>query len=83
MRQLSNSNQYEIVDRKQFILIQTPQIFQSQQLYSSFQTGFDNSFTDDASVVEKNFPLHFIEGEERNIKITYEDDVIIASNFLI
>jgi 2-C-methyl-D-erythritol 4-phosphate cytidylyltransferase len=72
--------------REQYLTVQTPQVFQSEILLESYNTAFDQSFTDDASVVEKaGYKIFLTEGNEQNIKITTPKDMIIAqaliSNF--
>jgi 2-C-methyl-D-erythritol 4-phosphate cytidylyltransferase len=63
--------------------VQTPQTFVSNQLITAYQQTYSNTFTDDASVVEKaGFKINLIDGERNNFKITYEEDLKLAS-FLI
>lgn len=67
------------VDRSQFRLIQTPQVFQSNILLIAYQQPYTAEFTDDASVVEKmGNQIHLVEGNIENIKITTPTDLIIA-----
>lgn len=71
------------VDRSLYRSVQTPQGFEAKTLLSAYQTGYQPTFTDDASVVEQNgTPITLVEGESRNIKITVPDDLIIAEAFL-
>ena len=59
---------------------QTPQIFYSETLKEAYSQGYDTSFTDDASVLQKKGkPLSFTLGERLNIKITTPEDLVIAS----
>ena len=58
---------------------QTPQIFLSEQLKTAYTLGYDESFTDDASVAKaKNIPLTYVAGERYNIKITTPEDLEVA-----
>lgn len=58
---------------------QTPQIFLSEQLKAAYTLGYDESFTDDASVARaKNIPLTYVAGERYNIKITTPEDLEVA-----
>ncbi|MGM9792023.1 MAG: 2-C-methyl-D-erythritol 4-phosphate cytidylyltransferase [Candidatus Cryptobacteroides sp.] len=58
---------------------QTPQIFLSGQLKEAYTLGYDESFTDDASVARaKNIPLTYVPGERYNIKITTPEDLEVA-----
>jgi 2-C-methyl-D-erythritol 4-phosphate cytidylyltransferase len=59
--------------------VQTPQIFRSEILKDAYRQAYDTAFTDDASVVEKNGKnLSFTMGERFNIKITTQDDLVLA-----
>jgi len=70
---------HKITDRSKYISIQTPQVFQSEVLLDSYQTPYDDKFTDDSSVVEaKGYPLHFCSGEKFNLKITTPEDLSAA-----
>ncbi len=71
------------IDRSNYRLIQTPQIFESKQLTKAYQQNFNKKFTDDASVVEAaGIPIHLIEGERINLKITYPEDFVIAESLV-
>src|SRR5690606_20567373 len=70
----------EAINRESVLIIQTPQIFRANYLYQAYKQNFDENFTDDASVIEKSgYPLQIIEGDIRNIKITYPTDIDIAA----
>lgn len=71
------------VDRTLYLSVQTPQTFQSDQLFKAFKQDFDKDFTDDATVVEKaGFPIFFVDGNRENIKITTPTDLLIADAFM-
>ena len=73
----------ETVDRDLVWLVQTPQTFRGDILEHAFRQKESLSFTDDASVVEKlGYPIHLIQGDHKNIKITYPEDIQIAQLFL-
>ena len=69
-----------ICDRSKLRVVQTPQFFEASLLRAAYDTQFDASFTDDASVVEQTTAhrVTLCEGERRNIKITTPDDMVIA-----
>ncbi|MDR0547200.1 MAG: 2-C-methyl-D-erythritol 4-phosphate cytidylyltransferase [Dysgonamonadaceae bacterium] len=73
-----------MVDRSQFRLVQTPQVFCSGILKKAYQLPYSESFTDDVSVVEAAGVCRpkMIEGEKSNIKITTPVDLIIATALL-
>ena len=71
------------VDRSEYLVIQTPQTFQGETIIPAYNLPFQDSFTDDASVVEHaGFPVHLIEGEYNNIKITTSEDLLLAEALL-
>jgi 2-C-methyl-D-erythritol 4-phosphate cytidylyltransferase len=68
------------IERSDFRIIQTPQVFRSEILIKAYQAPFQESFTDDASVVEAlGERIHLIEGNKENIKITTPEDLIMAT----
>ncbi len=67
------------VNRENFRLVQTPQTFRSEIIIKAYEQDFDESFTDDASVVEKMGQTIYLEkGNRENIKITRQLDLSIA-----
>lgn len=73
----------EIINRDALAMIQTPQVFTTAQLRTGYQHSYIEEFTDDASVVEAaGFPIHLIAGDRNNIKITYTEDLELASFLL-
>lgn len=75
--------QSETVDRSNFFAVQTPQVFRWQILKDAYAQDWDASFTDDASVVEKSgCRVTMVPGERDNIKITYQEDLMVAETFL-
>ena len=66
-------------DRSVLFGAQTPQVFRSEVLKDAYRQAYDTSFTDDASVVEKNGKsLSYVIGERLNIKITTQEDLLLA-----
>lgn len=83
VRQLQDDGSSEIINRDKLVLIQTPQTFDLGQLRVAYQQTFSSKFTDDASVVESaGFPINLIEGNRNNIKVTYPEDLELASFLL-
>ncbi len=63
--------------------VQTPQCFKSELLLEAYEQDFDESFTDDASVVEKlGHSIELVQGNIENIKITSPIDLIVAEDLL-
>ena len=71
------------VDRSRFRLIQTPQTFQVQLIKKAYEMKEDISLTDDASVAERaGHVISLFEGSYENIKITTQEDLVIAAALL-
>lgn len=69
--------------RDEIYLVQTPQTFKTNLLKKAYLQDFNNGFTDDASVAEKDGALiHICEGSYQNIKITYPEDIAIGELLL-
>lgn len=68
------------------IRVQTPQGFRARPLLEAYESAAREDFvgTDTASCMEKysDLPVHWIAGEDTNIKITYPDDVVLAEQLL-
>ncbi|MBI2258956.1 MAG: 2-C-methyl-D-erythritol 4-phosphate cytidylyltransferase [Flavobacteriia bacterium] len=78
LRKNTNSNS-KAEDRKHFVLVQTPQVFEKNILLKAYNQKYSSKITDDASLVEKSgVSLKLIDGEEKNIKITTPYDYELA-----
>ncbi|WP_282635637.1 2-C-methyl-D-erythritol 4-phosphate cytidylyltransferase [Sphingobacterium thalpophilum] len=80
---IGNPRTSNALDRNQVWLVQTPQVFQAELLINAYCQPEDPLFTDDASVVEKmGNSVAIVEGDPKNIKITYPQDLQIAQFYL-
>lgn len=71
------------VDRSEFKLIQTPQVFDVKRLKDLMDCEYQDSFTDEATLwEEKGGELFYYQGEHQNLKITYPADLIYAEAVL-
>lgn len=71
------------VNRSKFFNVQTPQTFIVSVIKNAYKQKFNESFTDDASVLEKaGQKIHTVEGNHENIKITRPLDLSIAEALL-
>jgi len=83
VRQVDNEGNSKNIDRASLRMVQTPQTFDVELLKSAYNTSFQNSFTDDASVVEaQGYSITIIDGDYQNIKITTPEDLIVAEALL-
>lgn len=79
VRHLTDSGS-ETVDRNDYKLVQTPQVFDVDLLRQAYEQEFTPAFTDDASVVEAmGVPVYLTEGNRENIKITTPFDLMIGA----
>ncbi|PTQ95032.1 2-C-methyl-D-erythritol 4-phosphate cytidylyltransferase [Mucilaginibacter yixingensis] len=82
IRRLRNGRSENLL-RDEIWLVQTPQTFQSSLLKKAYEQPFHQGFTDDASVVEQSgVDILLIEGDHRNMKITFPEDIAIAELLL-
>lgn len=80
---IENINGNMPVDRNNIRIIQTPQTFSSEIIKTAFEQEFSETFTDEASVVEKlGIKIHLVDGEDTNIKITRPIDLLLAEKIL-
>ena len=67
------------VNRSNLYKVQTPQCFFASTIKDAYKQNFSLFFTDDVSVLESNGgKIITIIGEEKNLKITTEEDLRIA-----
>ncbi|HPC26397.1 MAG TPA: 2-C-methyl-D-erythritol 4-phosphate cytidylyltransferase, partial [Paludibacteraceae bacterium] len=73
----------EAEERRNYRLIQTPQVFKFSLLQKAYQQQYSPFFTDDASVVEAmGVNIHLVEGNCENIKLTTSFDLELAEFLL-
>ena len=71
------------MNRDQVKKVQTPQVFQSNEIKLAYEQEFKATFTDDASVFEAmGHKVFLTEGNRENIKITQPEDMEIAELLL-
>jgi 2-C-methyl-D-erythritol 4-phosphate cytidylyltransferase len=80
---LLDNDSSKAMDRSHFRLIQTPQTFQVSLIKNAYTVKEDAALTDDASVAERaGHSIFLFEGSYRNLKITTEEDLVIAEALL-
>jgi 2-C-methyl-D-erythritol 4-phosphate cytidylyltransferase len=78
-----NGDENSVANRNNIRIIQTPQTFKSDILLPAFNQGYEDKFTDEATVVEAFGTKVFLcEGDYNNIKITRPIDLLVAENIL-
>jgi 2-C-methyl-D-erythritol 4-phosphate cytidylyltransferase/2-C-methyl-D-erythritol 2,4-cyclodiphosphate synthase len=72
------------IPRDTVFLAQTPQAFRRDVLARALEEGQSIDATDEAMLVERlGLPVHVVEGDVRNIKITTSEDLAAASTFAL
>ncbi|MHA4895516.1 2-C-methyl-D-erythritol 4-phosphate cytidylyltransferase [Pedobacter sp. PWIIR3] len=83
VRRIIDESVTQALDRSELILIQTPQTFDLRIIREAYNSTYVDSYTDDASVVESiGIKINVIPGDRENIKITYPEDIDIATIFM-
>lgn len=71
------------VDRSEYWIVQTPQVFKKELLIEAYKLPFTKEVTDDASLVERlGKSVHLSDGNEENIKLTTPFDMKVAEFIL-
>lgn len=74
----------EPLDRNKVRLIQTPQCFHASLIKSAYKCSYDESFTDDACVLETlGKRIYLVDGEKENMKVTSGSDLVVAESLLL
>jgi len=77
------NNVNKAMNREDFRLVQTPQIFRFNEILEAYKVNKFKHFSDDASLMESmGHTIHLINGEEGNIKITFPIDLYLAEILL-
>lgn len=83
VRQIREDGTSVTVPRDAYKLVQTPQAFRVSLIKEAYRQPYIPAFTDDASVVEAlGKPVHLVEGNRENIKITTPADMRFADGLL-
>ncbi|MFY7899598.1 MAG: 2-C-methyl-D-erythritol 4-phosphate cytidylyltransferase [Chitinophagaceae bacterium] len=83
IRIMTSDETSEVADRNKVRIVQTPQTFVSNLLLPVFEQPYNESFTDEASVVEyAGKAVYLVEGCYSNIKITRPIDLILAEKIM-
>ena len=79
LRHISQDGSGENVQRSEYRLVQTPQVFDISLVKRAYQQEENDGFTDDASVVESlGQKVEMVEGNRENIKLTTPFDLKVA-----
>lgn len=79
VRHLEDGGGSTTVNRDEYKLVQTPQVFSLSLLKQAYAQPYVPAFTDDASVVEAlGHEVTLVQGNRENIKITTPFDLVVA-----
>jgi 2-C-methyl-D-erythritol 4-phosphate cytidylyltransferase len=83
VRQILGAGESTALLRSALRAVQTPQCFDAALLRSALELPYDASLTDEATLVERTGEkVHLVDGEERNIKVTSAQDLVLAEQLL-
>lgn len=85
VKRVSGGRVSETVDRTDLWRVQTPQAFRADWLREAYESARQAGVTatDDAMLVERlGHPVYIVEGEEKNMKITTPEDLLMAEALL-
>ncbi|AGR40717.1 IspD/TarI family cytidylyltransferase [Spiroplasma taiwanense] len=74
LKKISN-NKIKTVDREQYFISQTPQGFYTKLIIDCYKNFNRDWFDDSQAIEENNGKLILIEGDKKNIKITFKEDI--------
>lgn len=81
IREITNGKSLNL-NRSDLYSVQTPQCFLVSEIKTAYKNASSDKFTDDASVFEESSgKIKTVLGEEKNIKITTQEDLLIAELF--
>ncbi|MCH5224450.1 MAG: 2-C-methyl-D-erythritol 4-phosphate cytidylyltransferase [Muribaculaceae bacterium] len=79
LRRIEKDHVSHPVNREDFRIVQTPQVFYTPVIKEAYLKAGDKVFTDDATVAENNGQfISLFEGDPSNMKITNPKDLAIA-----
>ena len=85
VKRIDNDEIVETIDRRTLVMVQTPQVFRIDLIRRAYQHARETGsfFTDDAALVEAiGYPVKYVMGDYRNIKITSPEDWVFVQAFL-
>ncbi|MFI3289025.1 MAG: 2-C-methyl-D-erythritol 4-phosphate cytidylyltransferase [Rikenellaceae bacterium] len=83
LRMVQSDGVSRALKRSSIRAVQTPQMFDALMLRRAYNQPYDDSFTDDASLVEHmGERVWLCDGESRNIKITTQEDMLLAQQMI-
>ena len=83
IKEVENGKIIKTIDRTKLYNTQTPQAFEYDLILKAHNRFSGKNFTDDAGMVEAmGEDVFIVEGSYKNIKITTQNDIVLAQNYL-
>ncbi len=83
LRKLHTDCTSQAVNRAEFVTVQTPHTFRTNEIKHAYEQPYRDNFTDDASVYEAaGYSSTLVEGNRENLKITLPADLLLAEILL-
>ncbi len=79
IKEESGAVETKSINRDNYLLVQTPQVFDAKKIKEAYTKPYSVEFTDDASVLAASgYEIEYTQGERMNIKITTPEDIKVA-----
>ena len=76
IKKINQDRVIQTLTRDNLVAVQTPQAFKSALLKYAYEEYYDQSITDEASLIERaGKAVHIVDGDSQNIKVTYPIDL--------
>ena len=83
IKEVENGKIIKTIDRTKLYNTQTPQAFEYDLILKAHKQFAGQNYTDDAGMVEAiGEDVFIVEGSYKNIKITTQNDIVLAENYL-
>ena len=83
IKKINQDRVIQTLTRDNLVAVQTPQAFKSALLKYAYEEYFDQSITDEASLIERaGKAVHIVDGDSQNIKVTYPIDLEYVRTYI-
>ncbi len=83
IKKINQDRVIQTLTRDNLVAVQTPQAFKSTLLKFAYEEYFDQSITDEASLIERaGKAVHIVDGDSQNIKVTYPIDLEYVKTYI-
>ncbi|MBH38133.1 2-C-methyl-D-erythritol 4-phosphate cytidylyltransferase [bacterium] len=83
IKKIHNDRVLQTLTRDDLVSVQTPQAFKSALLRYAYEEYYDESITDEASLIERaGKAVHIVKGDSHNIKVTHPIDLEYVRSYM-